>query len=168
MGLSDGHGWDKVVPINLVHHNIIILIQPCVVILWQPCYKGPVYKICLDNLSNNKILLSRQFGFRPRLSTEIALAHITDTISNSMDKGLVTGAVFLDLSKAFDTVDHSILLDKLKSCNFYNESVSLFKPYVVSNRTRSLWLTMLFHPPNKFLLEFLKAASRARYYSLFT
>ena len=52
-----------------------------------------------------------------------------------MDRSLVTGAVFLDLSKASDTVDHSILLAKLKSCNFSIESVSWFKSYF-SNRNQ--------------------------------
>ena len=85
-----------------------------------------------DYLSNNKILTARQLGFRPKLSTEIALVHFTDTILNNMDKGLVTGAVFLDLSKAFDTVDHSILLEKLKSCNFSIESVRWFKSYLTN------------------------------------
>ena len=52
-----------------------------------------------------------------------------------MDKGLVTGAVFLELSKASDTVDHSILLEKLKSCNFSIKSVSWFISYL-SNRNQ--------------------------------
>ncbi len=53
-----------------------------------------VYRYLIDN----KILTPRQFGFRPKLSTEIALAHFTDTILTNMDKGLVIGAVFLDLA----------------------------------------------------------------------
>lgn len=59
-------------------------------------------------LKENKLLAHEQFGFRPNLSTEVALAHLTDNILDNMDNGLVTGAVFLDLSKAFDTVDHQV------------------------------------------------------------
>ena len=57
--------------------------------------------------------MPRQFGFRPKLSTEDALTHFTDLVLENMDKSLVTGAVFLDLSKAFDTVDHLVLFSKL-------------------------------------------------------
>ncbi|CAB4012347.1 Hypothetical predicted protein, partial [Paramuricea clavata] len=90
-----------------------------------------VYRYLIDN----KILTPRQFGFRPKLSTEIALAHFTDTILANMDKGLVTGAVFLDLAKAFDTVDHSLLFEKLASSGLSNDSVNWFKSYL-SNRNQ--------------------------------
>ena len=66
-------------------------------------------------LNDNKIITSKQFGFRPKLSTNTALTHFTDNVLLNMDAGRLTGAVFLDLSKAFDTVDHNLLLHKLKS-----------------------------------------------------
>ena len=53
-------------------------------------------------LNDNKIITSKQFGFRPKLSTDIALAHFTDNILQNMDSGCLTFAGFLDLSKAFD------------------------------------------------------------------
>jgi hypothetical protein len=49
-----------------------------------------------------------------------------------MDKGGVTGAVFLDLAKAFDTVDHSLLFEKLASSGLSNDSVSWFKSYLTN------------------------------------
>ena len=64
-------------------------------------------------LKNNGILTSKQFGFRPKLSTGTALSHFTDNILQNMDAGSFTGAVILDLCKAFDTVDHPLLLQKL-------------------------------------------------------
>ena len=66
-------------------------------------------------LITNKLLTSSQSGFREKLSTAVALAKFTDTILESMDDGQLTGVAFLDLSKAFDTVNHSCLLLKLKS-----------------------------------------------------
>ena len=86
-------------------------------------------------LNENKILTSRQFGFRPKLSTEIALAHFSDTILGNMDKGLVTGAVFLDLAKAFDTVDHACLYKKFITVDLSAECVNWFKSYL-SNRSQ--------------------------------
>jgi len=59
------------------------------------------------------ILYRYQFGFRKRHSTEQAIFEITDTLKQAMDKKLVTSGVFLDFSKAFDTVNHNILLSKL-------------------------------------------------------
>ena len=52
-------------------------------------------------LSANELLTLNQFGFRPKLSIVTALAHFTDNILQSLDKGGFAGAVFLDLSKAF-------------------------------------------------------------------
>ena len=57
-----------------------------------------------------------------------------------MDKGLVTGAVFLDLAKAFDTVDRSLLFEKLASSGLSNDSVNWFKSYL-TNRNQLTALT---------------------------
>ena len=73
-------------------------------------------------LKNNGILTSKQFGFRLKLSTGTALAHFTDNILQNMDAGSFTGAVFLDLSKAFDTVDHPLLLQKIDKHRSYHLS----------------------------------------------
>ena len=54
----------------------------------------------------NNLLSSEQFGFRPHLSTDVALTQLFENILDNLDNGSVTGAVFLDLKKAFDTVDH--------------------------------------------------------------
>ena len=81
-------------------------------------------------LKENNLLAPEQFGFRPNLSTEVALAHLTENILDNMDNGLITGAVFLDLSKAFDTVDHQILLKKLHCLGLNNNSMEWFKSYL--------------------------------------
>ena len=58
------------------------------------------------------------------------MAHLTEDVLDSTDNGLVTGSVFLDLSKAFDTVDHQLLLKKLKSLGLDNNSMGWFKSYL--------------------------------------
>ena len=73
-------------------------------------------KIIYDQLSSyindNDIICKQQSGFRPNHSTETALLNCTDQWLHNMDKGLANGVLFLDFKKAFDTVDHSILLKK--------------------------------------------------------
>lgn len=78
----------------------------------------------------NDILTPKQFGFRPMKSTSVALAHFSDTVLDNMDKGSVTGSVFLDLAKAFDTVDNRRLILKLSSIGFSNHLVEWFKSYL--------------------------------------
>jgi len=64
-------------------------------------------------LEKHNILYQYQFGFRKGYSTEQAILEITDTLRKALDKKLVTCGLFLDFSKAFDTVNHGILLTKL-------------------------------------------------------
>ena len=91
-----------------------------------------VHKQLYEFLSMNELLTPYQFGFRPKLSTVTALAHFTDNILQSLDKGGFTGAVFLDLSKAFDTVDHVLLLEKLKTIGASSQVVKWFTSYLES------------------------------------
>ena len=63
-------------------------------------------------LANNKIICDEQFGFRPNYSTELATLYLTDYTLKQMDNNLIPMNTYLDLSKAFDTLDHNILLKK--------------------------------------------------------
>ena len=81
-------------------------------------------------LKTNELLSLNQFGFREKLSTAVALARFTDTILDNMDDGQLTGVAFLDLSKAFDTVNHSRLILKLKSIGFSSHVCEWFESYL--------------------------------------
>ena len=61
--------------------------------------------------------------FSARDSTGIALTCFSDTVLDNMDKNLVTGAVYLDLTEAFDTVDHQRLIHKLHLIGFVSHTV---------------------------------------------
>ena len=69
--------------------------------------------------------------FRPKLSTEVALTHFSDSDLENMDKGRVKAAILLDLSKAFDMVDHSILISKLSKIGLSDPVVDRFKSYLL-------------------------------------
>ena len=65
-------------------------------------------------LEKNKLLNQNQFGFRQNHSTSHALLNLTETIKRQLDGKKLVAGVFIDLEKAFDTVNHSILCNKLK------------------------------------------------------
>ncbi|XP_071959528.1 uncharacterized protein [Antedon mediterranea] len=69
-------------------------------------------------LSKNNILYAYQSGFQQAHTTESNLINVIDGLKNNKSKGLLTGMVLIDLQKAFDTVDHVILINKLKCMGF--------------------------------------------------
>uniref|UniRef100_A0A8C8E3R6 Reverse transcriptase domain-containing protein n=1 Tax=Oryzias sinensis TaxID=183150 RepID=A0A8C8E3R6_9TELE len=71
-----------------------------------------------------------QFGFRANYSTETATCFFTENIRILPDRGGVVGAVFLDLKKAFDTVNHKILLSKLCKFNFSSDALQWIDSYL--------------------------------------
>ena len=88
-----------------------------------------VYTQLFKYLTENNILSDCQSGFRPLHSTQTALLNVTDTWLNAIDRGNIVGLVMIDLKKAFDTVDHTILIEKLKMYNFGQCTLKWFTNY---------------------------------------
>ena len=76
------------------------------------------------------ILFDNQYGFRKHHSTALALIHLYDKLSSAIDNKKFTIRVFIDLSKAFDTVNHEILLAKLHHYGVRGTSLKWFESYL--------------------------------------
>ena len=79
---------------------------------------GKVFEKVVNNrlvefLELNNILSKDQYGFRKKYSTKLSLINLVNTLLTSIDEGKITLGIFIDLKKAFDTINHDILLNKM-------------------------------------------------------
>ena len=89
-----------------------------------------------DYIDKHNLLYSSQYGFRKGHSTQHAILDIVNAMQINMNQGLFSCGVFIDLKKAFDTVDHNILHDKLNhygSCGIIKDWFSSY----LNNRVQS-------------------------------
>ena len=81
-------------------------------------YEKLMYVRIYNYLDRNKLIYSKQFGFRSKYSTNHAIISITEHIRSLLDKGQYVGGIFIDLEKAFDTVNHKLLCEKMEFYGF--------------------------------------------------
>ena len=99
-------------------------------------------------LTKNNLFSPYQYGFCTGYSTELANICLSDTIRQSADQGMLTGAVFVDLRKAFNSVNHQLLLSKLSSKGVNGNELEWFRNHL------SRWLqTVCFNENYSDLLE---------------
>ena len=88
----------------------------------------------------NEILAPEQFGFRKESNIEKAVFSLTDSVLSSLNLRQQIGGIFCDLSKAFDCVNHEILLEKLRHYGIRGVSLNWFKIYI-TNRKQKVKIT---------------------------
>ncbi|XP_055387934.1 uncharacterized protein LOC129616341 [Condylostylus longicornis] len=98
-----------------------------------------IFEIVIRNrleifLANNNILNVEQYGFERKSNTTSACIRLTHFITKNMDEGKYVSFVFLDLKKAFDCVDHDILLRKLSGMNFEFDQISFIRSYLTQRK----------------------------------
>ena len=96
-----------------------------------------IHKRVTKFLNKINFFPNTQFGFRKGLSTSHAISLLVNTITKSMNKKYKTLGLFLDFSKAFDLIDHKILLQKLSKCGIRGLANKWFESYL-SNRTQQV------------------------------
>ena len=93
-----------------------------------------MYDRLLSFLNTNNILSENQYGFREKHSTYMALINLVDKISEELDNKKLTAGIFVDLSKAFDTVDHCILLNKMARYGIRGIANKWFQSYLFARQ----------------------------------
>ena len=93
-----------------------------------------MYNRLIKYLDNSNIFYNKQFGFRTRHSTDHAILCIIDKIQRAIENRNISCGIFLDFSKAFDTVNHNILIKKLEHYGIRGIAKEWFISYLSNRR----------------------------------
>lgn len=116
---------------NLRSNYRPISIVPIISKIIENCMHKQIYKY----FECHKLLNEQQFGFRSELSTVKAVESLVNNVYEGFENRLCTSGTLIDLSKAFDSVSHDIIIKKLEHYGIENEPLKLFKSYL-SNRVQ--------------------------------
>jgi hypothetical protein len=86
----------------------------------------------LQHLTDHNILSKEQYGFRTKLKNDSATYQLTDEILNALNNNLLISSIFCNLEKAFDCINHKILLSKLEICGITGNHYKLYKSYLTT------------------------------------
>ena len=89
-----------------------------------------MYSQLMHYFRENKLFSTQQYDFKPNRSTELAALELMDQNIDYMNKSRCPIKIYIDLSKAFDILDHNILLSKLKFYGLDDKAINLLRSYL--------------------------------------
>ena len=117
--------FKKACPLTASNYRPIYLLS-----VFSKITEKVMYECLYKLLTKHEILYALQFGFRASHSIKHALVSLTEYIKNSLDNKKFGCGIFIDLQKAFDTVNHHILLTKLEHYGIRGISLAWFKSFL--------------------------------------
>jgi hypothetical protein len=101
-------------------------------------FEKALYIRVTEHLNANNLLVGNQSGFRKGTANEDAIFKLTNEILKALNNKTLAGSIFCDLEKAFDSVNHDILLSKLSYYGISGKAKSLLKSYLQNRHQRVL------------------------------
>jgi len=99
---------------------------------FSKAFDKALYIRLIEHINNNNILVGQHFGFRKRLATEDAIFQLIHAIFNALNNKVMVGSIFCDLEKAFDSVNHSLLIKKFPYYGITGKSKLLLESYLLN------------------------------------
>ena len=115
--------------LNFLNYRPISLLS-----VFSKIFEKSIYTRIYSYLVKNNLIFEKQFGFRTNYSTNHALLSITERIKELVDSGNYVCGIFIDLEKAFDTVNHDILCEKLKYYGLRGNVNKLIRSYLTNRK----------------------------------
>lgn len=114
-------------------------------------FEKEVFRQVYTYLTKNSLLSNFQSGFRPKHSTLSALIQMCDEWLESMDNGKLTGVIFLDIRKAFDSINHGVLLKKMNDCFGISDMELRWFGSYLSDRTQQCFVNGQMSSPKQII-----------------
>ena len=127
----------KVIPIYKKENKLLVDNYRPISLLssMSKLFEKVVYNQLFTYFQKNRLLYNGQYGFRMNHSTELAAIELVDRILKDIDNKKLPLAIYMDLSKAFDTLDHNILIKKLQYYGVIGTPLNWFQSYL-TDRTQ--------------------------------